>query len=152
MLEILIILLVVAADQITKYLAVTYLKPLGTIPIIEGVFSLTYVENRGAAFGILQNHRWFLVILPIAIVAVAIFYLAFHRQDSLLRRISLALILGGALGNLIDRMFLGYVIDMLQATFVEFPVFNIADSAVVCGTILLAIQMLFLDKPQSPVG
>ena len=151
MLEILIILLIVTADQITKHLAVTYLKPLGTIPIIEGVFSLTYVENHGAAFGILQNQRWFLVILPIIIVAAVVFYLKSHRQDSLLRRISLALILGGALGNLIDRMFPGYVIDMLQATFIEFPVFNVADSAVVCGTILLAFQILFLDKSQSPV-
>jgi signal peptidase II len=149
MLEIFIILLIVAADQITKYLTVTYLKPLGSIPVIEGIFNLTYVENRGAAFGILQNQRWFLVILPIIIVAAVVFYLVTHRRDSVLRRISLAVILGGALGNLIDRIFHGYVIDMLQTAFIEFPVFNVADSAVVCGTILLAIQMLFLDKPQS---
>jgi signal peptidase II len=149
MLQILIVLFIASADQITKYLAVAYLKPLRTVPILEGIFSQTYVENRGAAFGILQNQRWFLVVLPLVIIAVIIFYLASHRHDSLLRKISLAVILGGAAGNLIDRMFHGFVIDMLQATFVNFPVFNTADSAVVCGTILLAFQLLFLEKSQS---
>ncbi|HHU79661.1 MAG: signal peptidase II [Caldicoprobacterales bacterium] len=143
MLEIFIILLVAAADQVTKYIAVQYLKPLKTVPILEGLFSLTYVENRGAAFGILQNQRWFLIAIPLLIIIAAVIYLFLHQNDGLLSRISLSVILGGAIGNLIDRIFLGYVVDMLEATFISFPVFNVADMAVVCGTIALSCHLLF---------
>lgn len=146
MLESFIIFIIVVADQISKYITIQYLKPLKTVPLLEGVLSLSYVENRGAAFGILQNQRWFLIILPILIVTVIVIYLVMHRKESLLTRICLAVILGGAIGNLIDRIFLGYVVDMFQVTFIEFPVFNVADMAVVCGTIILAVQLLFLDK------
>ncbi|HHY83249.1 MAG TPA: signal peptidase II [Clostridiales bacterium] len=146
MLEIFIILLVVAADQITKYISVHYLKPLETVPVLEGIFHLTYVENRGAAFGILQGQRWFLIALPLLIIAVTIIYLVTHRNDSLMTRICLSVILGGALGNLIDRILLGYVVDMLQAAFINFPVFNVADTAVVCGTFALALQILIFQE------
>jgi len=149
MLEIFIILFITAADRITKYLAAHSLKPLRTIPLLEGIFSLTYVENRGAAFGILQNRRWFLIVLPLVIITAIVLYLVTHRKDGLLTKISLAIILGGAVGNLIDRILLGYVVDMFQAVFIDFPVFNVADTAVVCGTILLAVQMLFLEKPKA---
>ena len=149
MLEIFIVLFLTAADRITKYLAVHYLKPLQTVPIWKGVFSLTYVENRGAAFGILQNKRWFLVALPLAIIAAIVIYLITHREDSLLSKICLAVILGGAIGNLLDRILFGYVVDMFQLVFIDFPVFNVADTAVVCGTILLAIQILFMDVSKS---
>ncbi len=146
MLELLIILLVIVADQLTKYITVQYLKPLSTVPILEGVFSLTYVENRGAAFGILQNQRWFLIVLPILIISVAIIFLIKNRNESLLSRISLAIILGGAIGNLLDRIFRTYVVDMFEFTFIQFPVFNVADMAVVCGTIILALQLLFYQE------
>ncbi|HHU48419.1 MAG: signal peptidase II [Caldicoprobacterales bacterium] len=146
MLESFIILFIVAADQITKYIAVQYLKPLRTVPVLEGIFSLSYVENSGAAFGILQNQRWFLILLPALIIAAIIVYLVIHRNESLLFRICLAVILGGAFGNLIDRIFLGFVVDMFQATFIEFPVFNVADIAVVCGTIVLALLLLLQGK------
>ncbi|NLU35554.1 MAG: signal peptidase II [Clostridiales bacterium] len=143
--EIIIVLLIVAADQITKYIAIEYLQPLKTVTVLEGIFSLSYVENRGAAFGILQNQRWFLIILPILIVAAIIIYLAKHRNESLLTRICLSVIVGGAVGNLIDRIKLGYVVDMFEATFIEFPVFNTADIAVVCGTIILSFQLILHD-------
>lgn len=149
MLEISIIIFVVVADQISKYLANNFLKPLVSVPIIKGVFNLTYVENRGAAFGIMQNQRWILVILPLIIIAAIVIYLIAHPNESLLRKISLAIILGGAIGNLVDRVLLGYVVDMFNTTFISFPVFNVADSAVVCGTFLLAYQLLFKDQPQS---
>ena len=149
MLEIFIVLFLTAADRIIKYLAVHYLKPLQTVPIWKGIFSLTYVENRGAAFGILQNKRWFLVALPLAIIAAIVIYLITHREDSLLSKICLAVILGGAIGNLLDRILFGSVVDMFQFVFIDFPVFNVADTAVVCGTILLAIQILFMDVSKS---
>ena len=97
------------------------------------------------SFGILQNQRWFLIILPILIVAAIIIYLAKHRNESLLTRICLSVIVGGAVGNLIDRIKLGYVVDMFEATFIEFPVFNTADIAVVCGTIILSFQLILHD-------
>jgi signal peptidase II len=139
-------LFVTVADRLVKHLSVKHLKPAGTVELIPGVFSLSYVENRGAAFGILQNHRWLFIVLTIAISAGIAGYLIMHPKDDILRRLSLAAILGGALGNLIDRILYGYVVDMLHATFINFPVFNIADTAVVCGTFLLAYQLLFRDS------
>lgn len=149
MLEILIIVFLLAADQAAKYLTVEYLKPVGSTPLINGFLKLTYVENRGAAFGILQNQKWLLIVLPVIIAAVIAVHLYKNRKAMLLQRISLAVILAGAAGNLVDRIFRGYVVDMLEAAFIDFPVFNIADSAVVCGTILLAYQLLFLERDQS---
>jgi len=147
MTEITIILLIVVIDQITKYVVIKYLQPLKTFTILEGVFSLSYVENRGAAFGILQNQKLFLIIIPIIIVVSIIFYLVKHRREEILTRVCLSVIVGGALGNLIDRITLGYVVDMFEATFIKFPVFNVADIAVVCGTIILSIQLIFHEKP-----
>jgi len=149
MLEIFIILFVVAADQVTKYITIHYLKPLGSVTVLEGIFNFTYVENRGAAFGILQNQRWFLIVLPLLIIAAIIVYLIAHRKEGLLARICLSVILGGAIGNLIDRIVYGFVVDMLQAAFIDFPVFNVADTAVVCGTIVLAFQLLFIQEKAS---
>ncbi len=149
MLEIFIVLFITVADQITKFLTVRYLKPLKSVPLLEGLLRLTYVENRGAAFGILQNQRWFLIVLPVLVIGAMIFYLIFHRKDSLLLKVSLAVIIGGAIGNLIDRVFLGYVVDMFEFAFIDFPVFNMADIAVVCGAILLGIQIIFLEKSQA---
>ncbi|NLI61487.1 MAG: signal peptidase II [Clostridiales bacterium] len=144
MIKVLIILSIVALDQVTKYLAVAHLRDLGTIEIVRGVFSLTYVENRGAAFGILQNQRWFFIVLTI-IVCIGIAYFLFTQSNtSLILRISLIMVLGGAIGNLIDRVRLGYVVDMLHFTLIDFPVFNIADCFVVMGTILLAYYILFI--------
>lgn len=152
MIEILIIILIIAVDQVTKYLATTYLRPIGSIDIVKNIFSLTYVENRGAAFGILQNQRWFFIILTIAICLGMIYFLITQSNTSLFLRISLAMILGGAIGNLIDRIRLGYVVDMLHFTLIDFPVFNVADCFVVVGTILLAYYILFIaDKVEKEV-
>ena len=144
MFQILIVVAIVILDRVTKYYAITYLKDIGSIEIVKGIFSLTYVENRGAAFGILQNQRWFFIILTI-IISIGIVYYIFTQSnvDSLLR-ISLSMILGGAIGNLIDRIKFGYVVDMLHFTLIDFPVFNIADCFVVTGTLLLAIFPIYL--------
>jgi len=139
-------LIVLAADRLAKHLTIRHLKPLGSVELIPGIFRLSYVENRGAAFGILQNHRWLFITLTIVISIGIACYLVKYPKDDILRRLSLAIILGGAVGNLIDRILYGYVVDMLHATFVNFPVFNIADSAVVCGTLLLAYQLLFREQ------
>jgi len=139
----------IVLDQISKYLTIHYLKPIETYTIIENVFSLTYVENRGAAFGMLANSRWiFLVVSTFAIIVMA-FYKIKHKPKGKMINISLCLLLSGAVGNMIDRIFLGYVVDMLEITFINYPVFNIADCFVVIGAILFSIYILFLyDDPK----
>lgn len=143
MLQILIVTFIVVLDQVTKYLAKTYLKSKGSVPLIQNVFHFTYVENRGAAFGVLQNQRWFFIALTVVVSVVIAYYLFTRKQESVVFTIALSMILGGAIGNLIDRLWLGYVVDMLHFILIDYPVFNIADSCVVIGTILLAYYVLF---------
>ncbi|MGI6703097.1 MAG: signal peptidase II [Clostridia bacterium] len=130
-----VVIAVLVADRVTKFLCLQYLVPLGTVPVINGVFHLTYVENTGAAFGMLQGKNWFF-IPAVILVSIVLVYLIWSMKDaSRYMRISLALILGGAIGNLIDRLWLGYVVDFLD--FRVWPVFNVADSCVVVGAVLL---------------
>lgn len=138
----------IAVDQLSKYLARILLKPVGTIPVIQGVFSLTYVENVGAAFGILQGARWFLIAVTAVILAgVVIYYARLPKVKAYNKaRFALILITAGALGNFIDRVRAGYVIDFFHARFIDFPVFNIADSYTVIGVILFAALYLFVYK------
>ncbi|WP_025746972.1 signal peptidase II [Caldicoprobacter faecalis] len=142
--QVFIVAFIVVLDQVTKYLAKTYLKPVGSIPLIPNVFHFTYVENRGAAFGILQNQRWLFIVLTVVVSAVIVYYLFTRSQESIVLTIALSMILGGAIGNLIDRLRLGYVVDMLHFVLIDYPVFNVADSFVVIGTILLAYYILFM--------
>ncbi|MBM7581981.1 signal peptidase II [Caldicoprobacter guelmensis] len=144
MLQIFIVAFIVVLDQVTKYLAKTYLKSMGSVPLIQNVFHFTYVENRGAAFGILQNQRWFFIALTVVTSVVIAYYLFARKQESIVFTIALSMILGGAIGNLIDRLRLGYVVDMLHFILIDYPVFNVADSCVVIGTMLLAYYVLFI--------
>ena len=143
MLAILAIALMVALDQLVKYWAATVLKAAGTIPLIENVFHLTYVENRGAAFSLLQNKIWLFVVLTIAIlIAIAV---AIHKGAvrTALGRWSLYIIAGGAVGNLIDRMARGFVVDLFDFRLIHFPVFNVADIFVCVGGVLFVYYFLF---------
>lgn len=143
-----IVVLLVLIDQITKYLALLYLKPKGTIPYIQEVFHLTFVENRGAAFGILQNKTWFFIITTFFIlIGMIYYYFTMPRtQDYKWIRVSFILIIAGAIGNFIDRIKQGYVIDFFDFRLIDFPVFNVADCYVVVGTFLLAYLLLFVIK------
>lgn len=138
-----IIAAVIALDQYTKYLALTRLVNYDTIPLIENVFHLTFVKNRGAAFGILQNQKWFFIVVTGAIMIGIIYYIYREKPESKLLMISLSMILGGAVGNLIDRVRYSYVVDFFDFTLINFPVFNVADSFVVVGTIFLSYYLLF---------
>jgi signal peptidase II len=141
-----IIIFSVVFDQLTKYWAAVVLKNGESIKIIGNFLRFTYAENRGAAFSILQNQRiFFLIITIIMLIILGIIYFT-NRNLSNLTRLSMAMIAGGAIGNFIDRFRMGYVIDFIDVrfgTFYNFPVFNIADSFVVCGTILMIILILF---------
>lgn len=142
---VIVILIIILLDQLTKYWAANYLKPKGTITIIKDFFSFTYVENRGAAFGILQNQRWLFITLTVIICIGMFYYLYTNNNINSVLRTSLYMILGGAIGNLIDRIKNGYVIDMFHFTFIDFPVFNVADCFVVVGTIVLAYYLLLIE-------
>ena len=136
-----------AIDRVTKILTSLYLKPIGTFELIPNVFSFTYVENRGAAWGIFQGQRWPLIVFTIVVCAFLIwFIIKNYSKATILFKISMGLILAGAFGNMFDRAVYGYVVDMLHATFIEYPVFNGADCMLVIGVILLGIYMLFFDK------
>ena len=126
-------------DQLTKFI-VSKKIPLGeSLPIIKNIFHFTYILNRGAAFGIFKNQVYFFVITAIVAIGFILAHLRYRRVGR--SRIALSLILSGALGNLIDRIRLGAVIDFLD--FRIWPVFNIADSAITIGAILLAYTIMF---------
>ncbi len=142
-----VLISVVLLDILTKYLTVQLLLPLEReIVIIPHVISLSYVENRGAAFGMLADNRWVFMILSVILMIALALMLKFTAIKHPLFIVSVAMILGGGIGNMIDRVFIGYVVDFFKVTFIDFPVFNVADSAVVVGTCLLAVYIIFFDK------
>ena len=136
MIVILAIVLMVLVDQAVKYWALTDLSAQGTIPLLDGVFHLTYVENRGAAFGILQDQRWLFLLMTPVILAVPAYLLHKNYIRTRIGRLSLYLIAAGAVGNLIDRAWHGFVVDLFDFRLIHFPVFNVADIYVVVGVLL----------------
>jgi len=141
----LIVVCVLFLDQLTKYSVVTFLETHRSLPVIGNFFYLTLVYNKGAAFGILQGQLLLFIIA--ACLAVVFIYLSFrngqYKQFSL-QGVALSLILGGAVGNLIDRVRCGYVIDFLD--FRIWPVFNVADSAITVGAVLLGVAILRKER------
>lgn len=137
------LILSVITDQISKMLAVEFLQGQGRISIIPHIFDFFYVTNRGAAFGMLSEHRWiFIVISSVAIVAILAYSVFYAEKMSLWYAVGLSLIAGGGIGNMIDRVFLGYVVDFIEFAFVNFATFNIADSCVCIGAVLVGIAFL----------
>lgn len=127
----------VALDQLTKWLAVTFLQGQPSFPIWQDVLHLTFAKNEGAAFGILSDHRWvFMIFSTVAIIGLT-FYLFRFRPKSRFVQITLAMIIGGGIGNMIDRFALGYVIDFIDFTLIDFAIFNVADSFVTVGAFML---------------
>lgn len=148
------IIILVTLDQVTKWLAVVKLKPILDIPIIEGIFHLTYVENRGAAFGIFQGkHLFFIITTLIVVIGLLIYY---HRLPKKKKyywlRFALILLVSGAIGNLIDRIRLNYVVDFLYFKLIDFPVFNFADICVVVGVFILSIFILITSDENEVKG
>ncbi|MDO4174482.1 MAG: signal peptidase II [Eubacteriales bacterium] len=146
--SVLAVVMMVLVDQAVKYWAVTMLAPVGTIPLLPGILQLTYVENRGAAFSILENQIWFFVILAFAILCGIVYVLRTGRIQTTLGKVALLIIAAGAMGNAIDRMFRHYVVDMIETVFITFPVFNIADIYVCVGVALFAVYYLFIHKDE----
>ena len=144
-----VIIVTVFLDQLTKYLTVLHLKPVDTVPIIEDVIHLTYVENTGAAFGMMKDARWvFMVTSTLAIIGILgyMVYRYYVKKEKLhwAEALSLSLIVGGGIGNMIDRTMLGYVVDMIDCRFINFAVFNVADSFVCIGAGLMILYLIIL--------
>lgn len=140
-----IIALIAAVDQALKYLVVIYVKPVGTVTAVPYLLDLVYAENRGVAFGLFQDARWFFIIVTAAVIVLFGVLLVRYRDRSRMFCIACSLIVGGGIGNLIDRIFRGFVIDYLQLSFFP-PVCNFADYCITAGTVVLVIYLLFFYK------
>lgn len=146
----LFILLAVAFDQLCKYLAVVHLKGKESIKLIPGVFELQYLENRGAAFGIMQNKQIFFIAITCIIMAAILYFYGRipHEKKYFLMKICMILLCAGAIGNLIDRAMNNYVVDFLYFSLIDFPIFNVADCYVVVACFLFAFLILFYYKDE----
>lgn len=146
--DLLFLSFLVFADQFTKYIAVLKLKNQPAFSIIDGVLEFNYLENRGAAFGMLQNQKIFFVFVALIFLGVIAYVLIKVPYEKKYRRLHvlLSLIAGGAIGNLIDRLRLDYVVDFIYIVLINFPIFNVADIYVTLSTVLFVIQVLFVYK------
>ena len=144
----LIALFVIAIDQISKWLIVKNMEFGTSIPIIDNVLYITSHRNRGAAWGILEGKMWFFYVITVVFVGFIVFYMKKYAKTDKLLGVSLGLILGGAIGNFIDRVFRQEVVDFIHVYIFSYnyPVFNIADSALCIGVVLIIIQTLLEGK------
>ena len=138
---------IVAADQFTKYLTVANIALGGKVPFIPGLLRFTYVRNTGAAFSSFEGQQWlFALIFAVFTVLILWEYRKKSMPFSTFERWCIAAIYGGGLGNMIDRVRLGYVVDMIETEFMNFPVFNVADCFITCGCIALMASLILLNK------
>lgn len=138
--------LLVVCDQLVKYWVVSNLSLGEAMNVIPNVFSLTYYQNSGAAWSILQGQMWFFAIVTFVAVPLCIWLLWKNCRGSKFYSLALGLVIAGALGNFIDRMRLGYVVDMFQTDFMNFPIFNVADMCLTIGVVMVFIYALFEER------
>lgn len=140
--------LLLALDQFTKHLAITHLKNKPAMVLIENILELDYLENRGSAFGMLQNQKFFILFVGVIFLAVILFFLFKLPGEKKFRivHILLAAVIAGGIGNMIDRFRFDYVVDFISFVLIHFPVFNVADCYIVVSVILLFILFLFVFK------
>ena len=137
---ILLMVAIIFADQLTKWLAVICLKGEESFPFWENVFHFTYVENTGSAFGMLKDHRWvFMSVSTVVLIVALLIFFIYYKKLTRLMRWAICFLIAGGIGNMIDRVFLGYVVDFLDFTLIDFAVFNVADSFVCIGAGLLLL-------------
>ena len=138
---------IVVLDQLTKYWVVQGIPLFGNVPVWEKVFHLTYVQNRGAAFSMLEGQFWFFGLLFAVLTVVVVWELVKKSMPfSTFERFCIASIWAGGLGNMIDRVRLNYVVDMIEVDFMNFAVFNVADCFITCGCIALMVSLVFFNK------
>ena len=138
---------IVAADQISKLWVLEAIPLYTRVPVIDGLFHLTYVQNTGAAFSAFEGAQWLFALIFLFFTVCILWEFPKKRLPfSTLERWCIAAIYGGGLGNMIDRLRLGYVVDMIEVEFIQFPVFNVADCFITCGCILMMISLVFFNK------
>lgn len=146
--DFMLFVILVIADQLTKHLAVVRLKNQAAYNLINGILEFNYLENRGAAFGVLQNQKYFIVFVALIFIGVIVFVLikvpTQKKYYSL--NILLVMIAAGAVGNMIDRVRYDYVVDFIYLVCIQFPIFNMADIYVTTATVILVFQILFVYK------
>ena len=136
-------LVLVALDQLIKLLVIDYLKPIGSYPLIDGFIQLNYAENTGAAFGSFSGYTNLLSIFTLVLIIVGTVALMLKKIKFGVEYVCVALIIAGGLGNLIDRVFRGFVVDYIEPLFIDFAIFNFADILVTCSCIVLVVWMLY---------
>lgn len=146
MIEIFVTIAIIVLDRLSKLAATAWLMPLGSVPLWPGVFHLSYHVNTGAAFSLLSGKTFILGLISLLVSIALGFYLYRNRSLSLLSRLGLTFILGGAIGNGIDRLFYGGVVDFFDFRLINFAVFNVADSFITVGVGLLLLGLLIFDK------
>lgn len=153
MLYAVMIIIMVALDRWSKIWAQDVLMKMDTMPLLKDIFHLTYVENTGAAFSMLRGKVGFLIFFTaLVLIGLCIMLIvSIRKKESKVLLIALAMVIGGAIGNMYDRIVLGYVVDYFDFRVINFAVFNVADVFVVCGSILLGIYLIFIEGKEKPI-
>jgi signal peptidase II len=141
--------LIAGIDQAIKYFVVQDLMPIKEVKVIDGLFSLVYVENRGVALGMMQDHVWLFAVITVLLIAVLLFFIISKKFTGKLFIISTMLLIGGGIGNFADRVTKGFVVDYLSVSFFP-PVCNFADYCITVGAVLLIISMIMSDMSKKP--
>ncbi len=142
------ILSIIVVDRLVKWWCIDVLKELGTIPLIEGVFHFTYAENTGAAFSMLEGRQWLLIAVSVFALALFGYALVSRIYAHLLTDIAFPLVIGGAIGNLWDRVQYGFVVDIFDFRLINFAIFNVADAAISVGAVLIIVYGLLSIKQE----
>jgi len=138
---------IVAADQLTKFLTVANIALYQDVEFLPGFLGLTYVQNTGAAFSSLEGQQWLFVLIFLLFTVAVVYEFSKNTMGfSTFERWCIAAVYGGGLGNMIDRIRLGFVVDMIETKFMNFPVFNVADCFITCGCILMMVSLCFFNK------
>lgn len=137
------IAVLVSLDQIIKLLVIKYLEPIGSLPLIDGFIQLNYAENTGAAFGSFSGYTWILSVFTLVVIVAGLVYILRGKVKFGVEYVCIVLILAGGLGNLIDRISRGFVVDYIEPLFIDFAIFNFADILVTCSAVVLIIWMIY---------
>ena len=144
---VLFVLGITAVDQISKYFTVANIALYQDVPFLPGIINLTYVQNPGAAFSSFEGMQWLFALIFVAFTGFVLYeYFKKAMPFSKFERWCIAAVYGGGVGNMIDRVRFGYVVDMIETEFIKFPVFNVADCFITCGCIALMVSLIFFNK------
>lgn len=148
LIDVVVMLVLLGLDQLTKYLAIINLKNHPAFVLWDGVLELNYLENRGSAFGMLQNQKFFILFIGVVFLAVILFFLFKLPEEKKFCTVHILLsaIVAGGVGNMIDRLRFDYVVDFISFVLIHFPIFNVADCYIVVATIVLFLLFLFVFK------